>query len=61
MDPKFKKGDQVRVRTWEAMLEDFNINEYEAIEMPDEGIVFSREMKRYCGKVLTIVKLEFDY
>ena len=49
---KYKVGDKVRVRQWDDMAREFRVNKYGNIDVGN--ILFSKAMKRYCGKVLTI-------
>ena len=44
---KFKKGDMVKIREWEAMAEEFG-EENGFIQIPARS--FSKRMKKLCGK-----------
>lgn len=48
---KFKVGDKVKVRSWEAMEEEFGLDENGNI--PCER-VFVKEMKEHCGEIRTV-------
>ena len=48
---KFKVGDKVRVRSWDSMEQEYGINDWGNI---DVKCGFTPEMKRFCGKVVTI-------
>jgi len=48
---KFKIGDKVKVRSWDDMEKEYGINAWGNI---DVRCGFTPEMKRFCGKVVTI-------
>ena len=56
---KFKKGDKVRVRQWKAMEREYGLNIYGCIKT--EGVRFARDMRVYCGKVVTVSEVWDDY
>lgn len=49
---KFKVGDKVRVRSWEDMEKQYGLNGCGSINTPGDS--FTKGMKQYCGKVVTI-------
>ena len=49
---KYKAGDKVKIRKWDDMASEFDVDTSGDIEMP--GIYFTKEMKRFCGKIVTI-------
>lgn len=53
---RFKVGDKVRVREWDDMEKEFGLDDYGHIKCMSS---FTREMKRFCGKVLTIEKVSY--
>ena len=55
---KFKVGDKVKVRSWESMEAEFGLD-YNAIDNP--GHYFVEDMKRYCGKYVTISDCHRNY
>jgi len=48
---KFKKGDKVRIRQWEAMKRECGLDKNGNIDLPCE---FTPDMSDFCGKVVTI-------
>jgi len=56
---KFKRGDKVRVRQWEAMEREYGLNIYGCIKT--EGFRFNCDMRVYCGKVVTVSEVWDDY
>jgi hypothetical protein len=48
---RFKVGDKVRVRQWNDMEREFGVNEKGNIAV---YLIFTRDMAKYCGKVVTI-------
>ena len=55
---KFKVGDKVRVRQWKAMEREYGLNEDGNI---NHGCIFLQNMKKYCGQVVTIKKIYYNY
>ena len=55
---KFKVGDKVKVRSWGSMEAEFGLN-YGEIDNPDYPFV--EDMKRYCGKYVTISGCHRNY
>jgi len=49
---EFKVGDKVRIRQWDDMLEEFELNKCGNINVVTD--VFSSSMKYLCGKIATI-------
>lgn len=52
---KYKVGDKVRVRQWDDMVEEFGLYDREDISIP--SCFFVKEMREYCGSVVTIRNL----
>ena len=50
---KYKVGDKVKVRQWEALKRQYKLDEFG--DIPKIG--FLRMMKEYCGKVVTIYQI----
>lgn len=48
---KYKVGDKVRVRSWESMKKEFGLKDDGNIKVM---FTFTKEMKKYCGKLVTI-------
>lgn len=63
---EFKVGDKVRIRQWDDMVKEYELNKYGNIKLKDD--VFCPDMKCLCGKIATIrafgtsnfVNLEFE-
>ena len=54
---KYKIGDKVRVKTWERLIKEYGLKEDvdgEYILIKDKGAIFDEDMKKFCGKVVTI-------
>lgn len=49
---KYKVGDKVKIRQWDDMASEFDVDASGYIELP--GIFFTNEMKKFCGKIVTI-------
>ena len=49
---KYKVGDKVKIRKWDDMVSEFDVDASGDIELP--GIFFTNEMKEFCGKIVTI-------
>ena len=49
---KYKVGDKVKIRQWDDMASEFDVDASGDIELP--GIFFTNEMKKFCGKIVTI-------
>ena len=49
---KYKVGDKVKIRKWDDMVSEFDVDASGDIELP--GIFFTNEMKKFCGKIVTI-------
>lgn len=57
---RYKVGDKVRVRQWDDMVEEFDINEFGDINTKTG--CFTRQMKKFCGGVCEIYSvLETSY
>jgi hypothetical protein len=56
---KYKIGDKVRVRSWKDMEKEFGIDEFTgSILVPHS---FTHTMKKYCGKIMTIKNVFYDF
>ena len=56
---KYKIGDKVRVRSWKDMEKEFGIDEFTgSIRVPHS---FTHTMKKYCGKIMTIKNVFYDF
>ena len=55
---KYKIGDKVKIRSWESMKKEFGTDSRGDIILPN--IYFTRGMKEYCGKEVTIEKCFYD-
>lgn len=49
---KYKVGDKVKVRKWDDMASEFDIDASGDIALPT--IFFTKEMEKFCGKIVTI-------
>ena len=49
---KYKRGDKVKIRQWDDMASEFDIDSSGDIEIP--SFYFTRKMERFCGKIVTI-------
>ena len=49
---KYKVGDKVKVRKWDDMVSEFDVDYSGDIETP--SFYFTKEMQRFCGKIVTI-------
>ena len=61
MTTKYKVGDKVRVRSWEAMKREFGSVVPVEIVTPGFSFNSNMNMKAYCGSVVTIKSIENDY
>ena len=55
---KYKVGDKVKVRGWDDMVSEFDLDARGDIELP--GIFFTKKMEKFCGKIVTIQEREVD-
>lgn len=55
---KYKVGDKVKIRKWDDMVSEFDLDARGDIELP--GIFFTNEMKKFCGKIVTIQERKVD-
>ena len=53
---KYKVGDKVRIRAWKDMAREYGMNGG-SIRIPQS---FVPEMRKYCGKVMTIASNKYD-
>ena len=53
MQTEFRKGDLVRIREWDDMVNSFGLNEDKGIPVND-FLYFVPEMKRFCGRICRI-------
>ena len=54
---KYKVGDKVRVKTWERLVEEYDLEEDadgKYISIKGKDAIFDEDMKKFCGKVVTI-------
>jgi len=58
---KYKVGDRVRVRQWEAMARQYKVRNDGDIEIIGTPHYFIKEKKFLCGQVVTIEKVASDY
>lgn len=57
---KYKVGDKVRVRQWDDMAKEFDVNKFGDINT--KTVCFTRQMKKFCGGVCEIYSvLETSY
>ena len=49
---KYKVGDKVKIRKWDDMAAEFDVDFSGDIETP--SFYFTREMEKFCGKIVTI-------
>ena len=56
---KYKVGDKVKVRGWDDMASEFDVNDFGDIEL-SQKIDFTKEMKKFCGKIVTIQGHDVD-
>ena len=56
VDVKYKVGDKVRIKTWKEMEKEFTVNPEGEILFG--GASFVHDMKKYCGKIMTIARIE---
>ena len=52
----FKVGDRVRIRDWDDMEREYGLTVFGNIDGPED--VFSKDMKRLCGKLCVISSIE---
>lgn len=52
----FKVGDRVRIRDWDDMEREYGLDAFDSINGPED--VFSKGMKRVCGKLCVISSIE---
>ena len=58
---KYKIGDKVKVKTWERLVEEYGLKEIGFGEyIPIRNVDFIEDMKKFCGKVVTIDGIEKD-
>ena len=56
---KYKVGDNVKIRSWESMKEQFGLDRDGDIST---NPCFSKNMRKYCGKIMTIESVNYgDY
>ena len=55
---KYKKGDQVTVRSWDDMVDEFGVDAAGDIKC---RLAFVTYMKKYCGKTFTIKKVKSNH
>lgn len=57
-DFEIKVGDKVKIRTWESMEKEFGLDKDGDINI--RPCFFTTEMKQYCGKTLTVARIDSD-
>ena len=57
---EYKVGDRVRIKTWEKMVDEYEINNFGDIVV-DARSYFLRSMKEYCGNVYVIRDAGINY
>ena len=58
---KYKIGDKVRVKAWERLVEEYGLEENKLGKyIRVRNINFIDDMKEFCGKVVTIERIEDD-
>ena len=57
---KYKVGDKVRVREWDDMAKEFGVYGDGFFVVLSNGCFF-RQMRKYCGKTMTIRAVNGDY
>ena len=55
---KYKVGDKVKIRKWDDMVSEFDVDASGDIELP--GIFFTKKMEKFCGKIVTIQERKVD-
>ena len=55
---KYKIGDKVKVRSWNDMEKEFGLNEYGNIN--NKYPTFVKQMRQFCGEIVTIYKIFSD-
>ena len=55
---KYKVGDKVRVRQWDDMAKEFDVNDG---DIYIHGCCFIKEMKQYCGKTYEVYDMGLHY
>ena len=53
----FSPGDRVTVRTWDSMMEEYGSDPYGGIAVHPNKLSFVLNMKPFCGKEFTVVKI----
>lgn len=51
---QFKIGDMVKIKSWEEMVEEFELDEDGDISIRNGYTFFSIEMREFCGNIITI-------
>ena len=57
-DFEIKVGDKVKIRTWESMEKEYGLDGDGDINI--RPCCFTTEMKQYCGKTLTVARIDSD-
>lgn len=55
----FKVGDEVRIRSWDDMRQEFGLASRGEIKTPDD-FIFSARMKNFCGYFGVIAYIDTD-
>lgn len=53
-------GDHVTVRTWDSMMEEYGSDPYGDIAVHPNKLSFILDMKPFCGKEFTVVRIVHD-
>jgi len=56
---KYKVGDKVRIKTWKEMEKEYGGVDSQG-DMVLTGGTFVINMKKYCGKIMTILRVRYD-
>lgn len=57
---KYKVGDKVRVRQWDDMAKEFGFSGCTKSNIDILGCLFTNNMKKFCGSVVTISNIASD-
>lgn len=56
---EFKKGQKVRIKSWDKMAKEYSVDEYGHIALPN-GYGFSNDMRHLCGRTATITEKAYE-
>jgi len=57
---KYKINDRVRIKTWKELEEEYKLKSMGNIVLKND-MFFNPKMKKYCGKIMTIAKVNVKY